>query len=264
MNAVTPGLATRGNGKVQEPSGTGYAYSALSVVEAVRNAETGAWDVPRFQREFVWKPEQVAALADSLWRNYPVGSLLLWRGRGEQAESGPRLWIGDGQQRLTSLCFLFGREPAWWASRPAERRCQARERFSVFFDPENTARPFVAAGELGDGTPVPPHFVALADLLFIPATGEGCRREIERLAARIKAGGRLHDVDESELYRQLRRVVQIRKRMLLTTVLDHELPDVLEIFQRLNSGGTRFHRLVLRMAMKAIPALLRREPGSDA
>jgi uncharacterized protein with ParB-like and HNH nuclease domain len=34
-------------------------------------------DIPEFQREFVWDPEQVKLLAESLHRDYPVGSLLL-------------------------------------------------------------------------------------------------------------------------------------------------------------------------------------------
>ncbi|MFE1027194.1 DUF262 domain-containing protein [Streptomyces sp. NPDC058818] len=33
--------------------------------------------LPKFQRGFVWTPEQVLYLLDSVRRNYPVGSLLM-------------------------------------------------------------------------------------------------------------------------------------------------------------------------------------------
>jgi uncharacterized protein with ParB-like and HNH nuclease domain len=34
--------------------------------------------IPVFQREFVWDDEQIMSLLDSIYRGYPVGSLLLW------------------------------------------------------------------------------------------------------------------------------------------------------------------------------------------
>ena len=102
----------------------GYGYRVVTVDEAVERAFSGEWDVPEFQRQFVWQPAQVCDLADSLWRNYPIGALLLWR----SAESNDdlrraRWWIADGQQRLTSLCILCGREPVWLRRKPAKLAC---------------------------------------------------------------------------------------------------------------------------------------------
>ena len=57
----------------------GYGYRVVTVGEAVERAVSGEWDVPEFQRQFVWQPSQVCGLIDSLWRNYPIGALLLWR-----------------------------------------------------------------------------------------------------------------------------------------------------------------------------------------
>lgn len=34
--------------------------------------------LPEIQREYVWKPTQVAKLMDSIYRGYPFGSLLFW------------------------------------------------------------------------------------------------------------------------------------------------------------------------------------------
>ncbi len=50
------------------------SYRIVQVHEAVRNAVEGKWDAPIFQRGFIWKPRQLRDLADSLYRDYPIGS----------------------------------------------------------------------------------------------------------------------------------------------------------------------------------------------
>jgi len=37
--------------------------------------------LPKFQRDFVWEKSQIIDLLDSIARNYPVGSILLWQSR---------------------------------------------------------------------------------------------------------------------------------------------------------------------------------------
>ena len=77
--------------------------------------------IPTFQREFVWKPENILKLWDSMFRFYPIGSILYWvtetylhthRRLGgfqfphdEDAVKKFKEWsyILDGQQRATSL-----------------------------------------------------------------------------------------------------------------------------------------------------------------
>ena len=34
--------------------------------------------LPAIQREYVWSPDQIIQLFDSLMRNYPIGSFLFW------------------------------------------------------------------------------------------------------------------------------------------------------------------------------------------
>lgn len=95
------------------------AVEQHKVREIVARAVNKQWDVPEFQREFVWDPQQVKKLAESLYRDYPIGSFLLWysseyqqtkTAQGAQAS----LWIVDGQQRTTALCLLLGQKPYWW------------------------------------------------------------------------------------------------------------------------------------------------------
>jgi Protein of unknown function DUF262 len=44
--------------------------------------------LPRFQRGFVWNRSQIIDLLDSIARNYPIGSMLLWQSKKELANEG--------------------------------------------------------------------------------------------------------------------------------------------------------------------------------
>ncbi|HVB79031.1 MAG TPA: DUF262 domain-containing protein [Candidatus Binataceae bacterium] len=234
----------------------GYAYGVVSVAEAVERAVSGEWDVPEFQREFVWRPSQVCALADSLWRGYPIGALLLWRdakGGGDSRQS--RWWIADGQQRLTSLCLLCGREPAWLRRKPARSRALLLQRFAIRFDIGGDGPPrFLVAN--ADAKPHDPRLVPVDRLMAIDPFDPGGQRELRRLATELEASGCGPNADASELYRRLSRVSMIRQRELVATLVQHEHKDVLEIFERLNSRGMRFRRLLLKLLMEELPAAI--------
>ncbi len=70
--------------------------------------------VPEFQRGFVWKTAQVKKLFDSLIKQYPVGSFILWEtnkhidARTLDGEKLPqrKFLILDGQQRMASIYYL--------------------------------------------------------------------------------------------------------------------------------------------------------------
>src|SRR5688572_23150068 len=95
------------------------ALEQLAIHEIVKQAVGKSVDVPEFQRDFVWDPEQAKLLLESLYRDYPVGSFLLWDSSGYQEAKTAQgtqasLWIVDGQQRTTALCLLLGHKPYWW------------------------------------------------------------------------------------------------------------------------------------------------------
>lgn len=85
--------------------------------------------LPKFQREFVWERSQILELLDSVARNYPIGSVLLWQSRQELRSEGriadleiaqpkpdyPVNYLLDGQQRLSSICgalYWEGADPS--------------------------------------------------------------------------------------------------------------------------------------------------------
>lgn len=79
--------------------------------------------VPAFQRPFVWRPEQMLELFDSIERGYPIGSLLLWQ-TDTQVPSLDQIgglpvppppagrqvsYLLDGHQRVSTLFGVLNR-----------------------------------------------------------------------------------------------------------------------------------------------------------
>jgi len=78
--------------------------------------------LPEMQRAYIWKSTQVRDLLDSLYRNYPVGTILRWETTQKvptrdfavsQADTKYESYylLLDGQQRLTSLKAILCGEP---------------------------------------------------------------------------------------------------------------------------------------------------------
>jgi hypothetical protein len=240
----------------------GYHYRIVTVAEAVRCVAAGEWDIPEFQRQFVWQPAQVGGLADSLWRNYPIGGLLLWNaGTGGGGSGRARLWVADGQQRLTSLCLMYGLEPPWIGRKSEAFRARLMHRFDLRFDAAAERGPAFAIARARGGGPNASRLVPVARLLALDLSQARGRVELERLAGALKAAGCCRELAAEELYARLGQVCMMGRRQLAVAVVGHGRDGVLEIFARLNSRGMRFRRLVLKMAMEQIPAALRRRRG---
>ena len=50
----------------------------ITIKRAVESIRRNKFVLPAIQREFIWKPAQIARLFDSLMRGYPIGSFLFW------------------------------------------------------------------------------------------------------------------------------------------------------------------------------------------
>jgi hypothetical protein len=61
------------------------SFQSKTIANAIEDLNTATF-VPAIQREFVWTEEQIIQLFDSILRDYPIGSLLFWRLRGDLAE----------------------------------------------------------------------------------------------------------------------------------------------------------------------------------
>src|ERR1051325_4665129 len=84
----------------------------IKVRQLVDDYRSGRIVIPEFQREYVWKPNKAPHLIDSLYRGFPISSLLLWectdQVRARHKEPRPLRgstisWLIDGQQRVITL-----------------------------------------------------------------------------------------------------------------------------------------------------------------
>ncbi len=80
----------------------------------------GRFVIPDFQREFEWLPWDIRELMRSILLDYYIGSLLLWKGKGQNfrdlscepiygyhGTGRPEYIVLDGQQRLTAIYYAF-------------------------------------------------------------------------------------------------------------------------------------------------------------
>lgn len=225
-------------------------YSTIRLIDALHRIARGAWDLPNFQRNFVWNPAQVAMLADSLWRNYPIGPLLTWNPKPEPGEED-RGWIADGQQRLTSIALLFGIEPIWWKRRPDQGWKALMAKNEVRFDVSADNFPRFIPGP----GPIESRFVSIPEILTAdPSTAEGLAA-LKAIAARVRSDRRCRCA-ESELMSRLVRVASFRDAGVQVIEVEHHPQDVMEMFDRLNSRGMRFRYLVIRTVRDTVAAML--------
>jgi hypothetical protein len=92
----------------------------ISLNTLVGRLREGRFVIPDFQREFEWKPWDIRELMRSIFLDYYIGSLLLWKGKKENFEAlsceavygfdgngRPEYIVLDGQQRLTAMHYVF-------------------------------------------------------------------------------------------------------------------------------------------------------------
>lgn len=59
----------------------------MKISTVLDKIDSGAIALPEFQRGYVWSRRQVRDLVESLYRRFPVGSLLLWETATESADT---------------------------------------------------------------------------------------------------------------------------------------------------------------------------------
>lgn len=118
----------------------------LFIPDLIKQVTSGNIRIPSFQRGFVWDADRVAHLMDSIYKDFPFGSLLFWRTKNPlqiEKQLGPYLlpkqdpdfpidYILDGQQRATSIFGVFQT-----ALNPSPG--EDTSAFEIYFDLQNTS-----------------------------------------------------------------------------------------------------------------------------
>ncbi len=93
-------------------SPTLYRDTGYTLTHLIEDIKHGNIALPDIQRPFVWSAAKTRDLFDSMYRGYPIGTLMFWETGAEvgtrqvglgTSEKVAKLLIVDGQQRLTSL-----------------------------------------------------------------------------------------------------------------------------------------------------------------
>lgn len=201
----------------------------------------GRLRVPRFQRPFVWRPEQMLNLFDSIERGYPIGSLLVWDtdmdipslDRVADIEvppppTGQSGFLLDGHQRISTLFGCLRQRPS---NGPTAGQPQQQDwMWNVY-------------RALGDSEDRPDRFRHWRQAGGPPAEYLPMRavlRTMDFLAYSRRLSESIDDEPTlSELVAEAEQLAQRIKsyQIAVVRVKGGELRHVVEVFSRLNSSG---------------------------
>ena len=214
----------------------------MKVSTILDHIDSGQFALPKFQRGYVWNRDQVRGLMDSLYRRHPVGSLLVWvtaadgaQSRGEQELSqGVVQLLLDGQQRITSLYGIIrGAPPAFFDG-------NARAFTGLNFNIKTEEFRFYQPTLMKDD----PLWIDVTTLMRDGHAGLG--EYISWISQHPDLAS-----DQGEYIGRLNSILGIRDIELHVeevTGADKSVEVVVDIFNRVNSGGTKLSHGDLALA----------------
>ena len=211
----------------------------MKVSQILDQIDEGAVALPEFQRGYVWNRNQVRALMDSMYHKHPVGGLLVWVTKTEHATrrggtplpSGTVKLLLDGQQRITSLYGIIrGRPPAFFDGN--------KQSFTgLYFNLESESFEFYAPIAMKDN----PLWFDVTDLIQ-----NGAGPHIGRLYRDPELEPRA-DVYSNRL-NAIGNIIDTDLHIDEVTGDDKNVDVVVEIFNKVNSGGTKLSKGDLALA----------------
>lgn len=249
-----------------EERGVYVSYqTALTINEVVSDIHSKKYLLPSIQREFVWNTEQIKTLFDSLMRDYPINTFLFWKVPKEKVSEfkfyeflrdfhqrknrhNPKadvmgtddiMAVLDGQQRLTSLYIALRGSYAY--KLPYKRWDNPKRRLylNLLEGPEDITYEyqfeFLTDAEAMQSDENR-HWFPVGKMLDLKEQYEVMNYMIENGLASNP------DKDKAKyankvLYK-LHAVIHINKIISYYLEQSTELDKVLNIFIRVNSGGT--------------------------
>lgn len=215
-------------------STTLYRDTGAPLIGLIEDIRTGRVALPDIQRPFVWPAKKVRDLFDSMYRGYPIGTLMLWETGAEvgtrqigldTSEKAPQLLIVDGQQRLTSLYAVL-------TGSLVLTKSFEEKRIKIAFNP--VAETFEVADAAIEKNP---EYVPDITSLWADGYRATARQYLKRLAETRDEP--LTEAEEDELDDRINRVHDLRdfrfQIVELSASTDEE--QVADIFVRTNSEG---------------------------
>jgi hypothetical protein len=193
-------------------------HQNVKIKQLIDDYRMGRVVIPEFQREYVWKRSKAPWLVDSLYRGFPISSLLLWQSteetRARRRDPRPTRaslmnWLIDGQQRVITLA----------------RTLSGDEGIEVVFNPREDKFRLANAATRNDR-----NWVRVAELWD---------DELYRQLRRNLDGGSNADKREAS-FEKVRRILDYE--VPLVRMVDHTFKDAVSAFERINTLGVRLKK----------------------
>jgi hypothetical protein len=190
-------------------------HQTIEIKQLVEDYRAGRIVIPEFQREYVWHRGKAPKLIDSLYRGFPISSLLLWQSteetRARRRDPRPKRmsvmnWLVDGQQRVITLA----------------RTLSGDEGIDVVFHPEEEEFRLANAATRQDQ-----NWFRVSEIWD---------DESYRQLRRSMDGSRYADKREAR-FEGVRRILNYK--VPLVRMVDHSFKHGVEAFKRINTLGVR-------------------------
>ena len=187
----------------------------FKVKQLVDDYRSGRIVIPEFQREYVWQRSKAPRLIDSLYKGFPISSLLLWQSsediRARRRDPRPvrssvMNWLIDGQQRVITLSRVMNGD----------------EGIDVVYNPIREEFRLVNAATRQD-----PNWVRVSEILD---------DELYRQLRRRLDGSSQADNREAR-FERVRKILDYE--VPVVRMVDHSFDDAVKAFTRINTLGVR-------------------------
>lgn len=214
--------------------------------------EGGFW-LPNIQRPFVWREDQIERLFDSILREYPIGTLLVWKTKSSirrrkfidnykgslkltdfyvPEDSKPKQLVLDGQQRLQALyiglCGSYDGRELYFNTLSGDIKEPDDIRYEFkFLEPTRASPPWFKFKEIVFSER---NVRQLASQLVKQFGRDLTEAELQRIDDNVAATAKAFQTDEALVYQELDSLDRPEL---------YSEEDVVEVFIRANAGGTR-------------------------
>lgn len=243
--------------------------SPLTIADVMKDISMNKYVLPSIQREFVWNTSQIERLFDSVMQDYPIGAFLFWELTNGQntlydfysflqnyhekiARHNLRVNLSgnenamavlDGQQRLTSIyigltgTYAYKMPFKQWKSNAA---FPERKLYLNIVEPANSETDRYEFSFLTDGESVNDdhhYWFKVGDILGMSNIGD-VTKFVNKQIYKNSAYNEEQDDFAMDCLAQLHKVIHTQPSISYYKVKSEELDKVLQIFIRVNSGGT--------------------------
>lgn len=212
----------------------------MDISTILSQIDLGSYAMPVFQRGYVWNRDQVRKLMNSLYKGYPIGELLVWntatdpsisRGDGPLTPGNVNL-ILDGQQRMTSLYGVIRGVP------PKFFDGNANSFTGLYFNVEDETFEFYSAAKMKNNLA----WVSVTEVMktgsamFVQQRMMADSQNIQFWLSHMAVLNRLDAIKNMDIHIQT------------VSGSDKTIDVVVEIFNNVNSGGTKLSKGDLALA----------------